>query len=269
MMRVVTWNIWWRFGPWEARAPGIETTLRRLDADVICLQEVWATTERGQADELAAALGYHVVSSADGSDRNLLGNAILSRWPILDRAIVALPLGGGGPGHRTAVRARIDAPFGPAEVFCTHLAYQFDESSLRQHQIAEICRFVADTRDNPETDFPPVLCGDLNAVPTSDEIRSVTGEAPPPVPGLVFTDAWAAVGRGPGPTWDDRNPHLRGTSWPRRRLDYVLVGHPRPRPFGNPVRARRAGARSHGGVWPSDHLAVVVDLCTDRPEEHR
>ncbi len=36
-LRVLTWNIWWRFGPWERRRPAIGATLARLDADVIAL----------------------------------------------------------------------------------------------------------------------------------------------------------------------------------------------------------------------------------------
>ena len=49
MMRVATWNIWWRFGPWEQRAPGIEATLRSIDADIVCLQETWTLDGRRQA----------------------------------------------------------------------------------------------------------------------------------------------------------------------------------------------------------------------------
>ena len=30
-MRVATWNLWWRFGPWQARQPAIEATL----ADIV------------------------------------------------------------------------------------------------------------------------------------------------------------------------------------------------------------------------------------------
>lgn len=262
-MRVVTWNLWWRFGPWQERAAAITATLARIDADVVCLQEVWAADGRRQADDLAAELGYAAVGSADGAER-VVGNAILSRHPILESEIVVLPRDDAAPGPRTVVRARLDTPHGPSEVFCTHLAYRVDESDLRRRQLTEICRLVAARRGDPDTAFPPVLCGDLNAVPTSDEIRCLTGEAPPPVSGLAFTDAWAAVGSGPGHTWDDRNPYQAQTTWPRRRLDYVLVGWPRPKPFGNPRSARLAGGRPIGGVWPSDHLAVVVDLGTQR-----
>ena len=260
-MRVMTWNIWWRFGPREARGPGIEATLRAADADLICLQETWAVDGRNQAAELGTALGYHAVSTLD-DDTQRLGNAVLSRWPIVAHDVTALPLASGEPGHRTLLHARAEAPGGLVDVYSTHLAYRFDESALRSSQLSVICEAIARDRRHAYATHPPILCGDLNATPESDEIRSLTGAAAPPVAGLVFTDAWAAVGSGPGHTWDARNPHLADSTWPRRRLDYVLVGWPRDKPTGNPRRARLAGARHHDGVWPSDHLAVIVDLAT-------
>ena len=57
-VRVMTWNIWWRFGPrWRDRQPALLETLRQVDPDVVALQEVWGSDETTQADEFAAALG--------------------------------------------------------------------------------------------------------------------------------------------------------------------------------------------------------------------
>ncbi len=52
-MRIVTWNLWWRFGPWEARQRAIEATLAELDADVVCLQETWVAEGRRPAGRAA------------------------------------------------------------------------------------------------------------------------------------------------------------------------------------------------------------------------
>lgn len=259
-MRILTWNIWWRFGPWEERSAGIAATLRSSNADVICLQEAWAKDGRNQASELADDLGYDVVASCDGSPGNALGNAVLSRWPITHHEITALPLADGTPGHRTLVRARVATPDGTVDIYSTHLAFRFDESALRIAQLQTASAAIAETRRSDPADLPPVLCGDLNATPDSDEIRMLTGQHEPADSGLVFTDAWTAVGNGPGHTWDTRNPHLADSTWPDRRLDYVLVAWPREKPLGNPIRARLTGARRHNGVWPSDHLGVIVDL---------
>ena len=48
-VRIATWNIWARYGPWEERAPVIESTLREIDADIVGLQEVWDDGTRNQA----------------------------------------------------------------------------------------------------------------------------------------------------------------------------------------------------------------------------
>ena len=49
-MRVATWNLWGRYGPWEARQPIIEDSLRSIDADVVCLQEAWDDEHVSQPD---------------------------------------------------------------------------------------------------------------------------------------------------------------------------------------------------------------------------
>jgi endonuclease/exonuclease/phosphatase family metal-dependent hydrolase len=42
-MRVMSWNLWWRFGGnWRARQDGIASTLRDLQPHVAGLQEVWS-----------------------------------------------------------------------------------------------------------------------------------------------------------------------------------------------------------------------------------
>jgi endonuclease/exonuclease/phosphatase family metal-dependent hydrolase len=262
-VRVLTWNLWGRFGPWEQRLPAIAAVLASTGADVVCLQEVWGV-EGGddQAEVLARPLGMEVAARTPARFRNGLtfGNAILSRHPAHDGSSHTLVAGDGNPGHRTLLRAVVRTSAGPVPVYCTHLAYRFDESALRQRQLAQVATIVADHRGDPDVDHPAVLCGDLNAVPTSDEIRMLTGEAPPTVAGLTFTDAWAVVGNGPGWTWDADNPHQSDAYWPRRRLDYVLVSWPRPRPLGNPLRAALVGTDAVDGVVPSDHYGVVVDL---------
>ena len=81
------------------------------------------------------------------------------------------------------------------------------------------------------------------------------------MPGLVFQDAWEVAGDGgPGFTWSLDNELCVEPAWPRRRLDYVLVVWPRPRPLGNPISCRVVGTDPVDGVQPSDHFAVAADL---------
>lgn len=262
-VRVMTWNLWWRFGPWEARQPAILETLRRVDADIICLQEVWETRSgASQPRALAEALGYHYVAAAGlGLDiaEESLGNAVLSRWPIAQAHAQGLPAPEGLDELRCVLRADIDGPRGPLQVFCTHLNWRLDQSHVRQQQLGAICKLIHETR--AERSYPPILCGDLNADPESDEIRRLTGLALPYTEKLIFLDAWrVAGGPGPGWTWSRLNPFTAADPEPDRRIDYVLAGYPTDGMRGELVEARVEGVEPVDGVQPSDHYAVRAEL---------
>lgn len=262
-MRIVSWNLWWRFGPWEQRQPAIAAELARLDPDIVLLQEVFADEEgRDQATELAGALDLFVArTTRDDGRPQAFGNAVLSRWPIVDREMVVLPGLEGRPANRSALTAVVETPAGRQPVTVTHLAWQYDASLLRLAQLEVVIDLVArHLPADPAAAPPAILGGDFNSVPDSDEIRRLTGRSRPLRHGLVFTDCWAAVGDGPGHTWSRDNPHAAEALWPRRRLDYVFVAWPRPKPLGNPLSAELAGVRPHDGMVPSDHYAVVVEL---------
>lgn len=282
--RIVTWNVWWRYGPWQERQPAILETLRRLDADVVTLQEAWGTADgREQAVELAEALGLHAASALvekPDADELRIGNAILSRWPVAHAARAPLPTRH-GPGADTrwplALLAVLDSPAGPLTVATTHLAARHYDSGLRQEQVRAVAHFIAAEHAKlphgaGREGLPPLLTGDFNAVPEADEIRLLLGHAAVPVPNLVFADAWQVAGDGErdGATWDVANPHVKPWVWPSRRLDYILVGLPPqglpdPEPPGGPryllvARCWLAGVEPVGGVQPSDHYAVAADL---------
>ena len=262
-LRVATWNLWWHFGPWEERQPAIRETMKAVDADVWCIQEVFRGRDAGdQAEELADALGgYHV---AHGTRFDLdrfsesIGNAVISRFPIRDWEIRALSAPAGLDELRLVVRADIEAPGHVVEVFSTHLNYRLDQSHVRQEQVRELCAFVDETTDRRT--FPPIVCGDFNADPGAEEIRMLTGLTSVPVPKLVFIDAWRAGGTDEGSTWDNRNAHAAQDFEPNRRIDYVLVGYPREAGIGQVVEARLVGDQPVDGVWPSDHFGVVADI---------
>ena len=267
-MRVLTWNIWWRFGPWEARQPAILETLRQVDADIVCLQEVYETRDgESQAAGFADALGFHHAYAA-GLGLELapesLGNAILSRWPILSTEVRSLPAPSDMNELRVVLRAEIAGPRGPFEVFCTHLNYRLDESHVRQMQLRAICEFIAESGRivGTERAYPPSLCGDLNADPRSDEIRMLTGLAAVAVDRQVFVDSWAAAGDGgEGNTWSRENPYTALDADPRdARIDHVLVGFPTEHAAGEPVACRVVGDQPALGVHPSDHYGVFAEL---------
>ena len=258
-MRVMTWNLWHHFGPWLERQVAIEIVIRNEDPDVLFLQEVHTTDQ--QAENLATKLGYQ---SAVTTSPWSMGNAILSRWPIIRFGQVALPNAAGEPAHRRALWAVLETPWGQWPVIGTHLDHRFDESHVRQLQVDAISDLVLTLRTDPTADLPVLIGGDFNAVPDRDEIRRLTGRTAVKNRNVVFADMWELKGDGPGHTWSDRNEYLANANWPNRRLDYLFVTWPRPKPLGNPVRVWLAGVEPVGGVQASDHFAVVADVLTER-----
>ena len=317
-MRVMTWNLWWRFGPFEQRLPAIIDTIRSVDPDIVCVQEVWSRevqsrevqsrevqsgevqsgevesgevqsrevqsreVESGEdcddgddrrdvADELAAALGMHVVRTDPMMwNGESFGNAVLARWPVERIASLPLPDAAGEPGYRRIAAASVATPWGAWPIASTHLDHRYDGSATRQSQVRRLLELGLEWRGDPASDLPLIVGADLNAVPDSDEVRLLTGRSAG-VDGIVFSDVWEQVGNGPGHTWRAENPYLPDSAWPNRRIDSLLVSWPRPNPVGNPTRVWNVGTgpvdvTEAGGavvsVWPSDHAAVVADFVT-------
>lgn len=258
-LRVATWNIWWRYGPWERRRPAIEAWLRSVDADVIALQEVWDDGRTNMAAELCRTMGYrHVYQGSERENGVGIGNAVLSRWTIGRTDWRPLPGAQESGERRCVLFAEIDGQNGAFQVFTTHLNWRLGHSHIRQQQVTEIARFVASKR--PRT-YPAIVCGDFNAEPDSDEIRMMTGKMACPIEGLVLRDAWRDGGDGSGGhSWDNRNVFAQASLWPDRRIDYIFVGWPKSGGAGHVVGCRLAGDQPVDGVWPSDHFAVTADL---------
>jgi endonuclease/exonuclease/phosphatase family metal-dependent hydrolase len=264
-LRVLSWNLWWRFGPWEERLPAVVATVAALDPDICCFQEVWTDLASGESSAavIAAALGpEHAVVVTDRfvADGVAFGNAVVSRWPITGSAVLDLPVPSPRVEElRTCVRADVATPHGEVQAFCTHLNWRFDESHVRQEQVRAICSFVA---SSPARTFPPVLCGDFNAAPDSDEVRMLTGRAAVPVERLVFHDAWEVAGdRGdPGCTWSNANPFAERDLEPDRRIDYVFAGWPKAGGRGHVTACEVVGTKAVDGIQPSDHYGVLATL---------
>ena len=264
-MRVLSWNLWWRYGPWQRRRDAIAATLAAVGPDVCGLQEVWDAAGENLAGDLAGRLGMHwcwaVAAKGRGREGEdlSLGNAVLSRWPITAHTQLDLPVGGLAEEARVAVHARIDTPGGVLPMFTTHLTFGLGRSQVRTAQVRALAEFVAG--HSGECAYPPVVTGDLNAEPGSDEVRLLGGMlTAPAAPGLVLVDAWRYAGAGdPGYTWDHRNAYLANSMVPSSRIDYVLAGLPR-QGRGQLASAMLAGTAPVDDVWPSDHFAVVADL---------
>jgi endonuclease/exonuclease/phosphatase family metal-dependent hydrolase len=259
-MRIVTWNVWGRYGHWAERQAGLEETLVAAAPDVVCLVESWSHPDASQPALVAGRLGFQHSLFAGGRAEEggwVSGIGLVSRWPVTSQEWRDLP-GDGGSGVGAALFALLDGDRGPVQLFVVMLDYPLDGSAVRQAQVRQLASFIT---ERTRRRHPTVVCGDFNAGPDSDELRMITGRTAPVLPGLVFYDAWEVAGDGtPGHTWSRDNPLTTPALYPDRRFDYVLSAWPRRGGVGHPVRCQRLGVLPADQPQLSDHYGVLADL---------
>jgi endonuclease/exonuclease/phosphatase family metal-dependent hydrolase len=179
----------------------IAAVIKRLEPDVVALQEVDDKTTRSQGVDQAAELGrltgMHVAfGKAMDYAEGQYGEAILSRWPWEDVQVHALPCKDGCE-PRCVVAARTGPPGDTLRfVFAgTHLEHA--NASLRLCQAGKLGPELAGAGR-----LPVILAGDLNAEPGS-----------PPM--TVLRRHWTDATDG---QWQPTFPADK----PRVTLDYVL-----------------------------------------------
>ena len=265
VLRALTLNIWHREAPWERRREIIRKGIAELAPDFIGLQEVLELelggSRRSQADELTAGTPYkHVFGCAQVMGPGLeFGNALLSRHPILSSEAIRLP-GEESGETRCVLYARLGTPFGEVAVFVTHLNWKLHQGSVRLRQVRRLVELISE-RAPIGQGFPPILMGDFNAEPESDEIRWLRGHATVDGQSVFFADAWVYGGDGSaGFTFDRRNPYAARAHEPPRRLDYIFVRGPDSHWIGEPLRTKLVFDAAEDGVWASDHFGLYSEI---------
>lgn len=261
--RVMTWNVWWRFGPrWRDRQPGLVQTLREVDSDVVALQEVWGVGDTTQAHEFAGRLGLHAVYAAPGlppppvpaenEDQAgvAMGIGLLSRWPICTVRRVEIPARHRNPAP-VAMVASLEHPAGALHVVVACLEW---EPAYNDDRIA-LAHALVDLATDPALDgpLPVIVAGDLNAGPDSPVLRPLHD---------ALLDAWTA-GRGDPDAVTIPSSHpsapVEAEELIDRRIDHIFLRPGQPGQRLVVESATLAGA-AVDGVYPSDHRAVVCDL---------
>lgn len=279
-LRLLTINIWNQLGPWPQRLALLRKGLAAESPDIVALQEVLRMEQAGlsQLDEVGEGLYPHRAYAAawaiDADSGFTLGNAVLSRLPIVEQAQVLLP---NPMGHqsRCLLYVLIETPHGQLPLFVTHLDWQLELSHVRCEQVSFIVAFMAEriaqaqTRTQPGADvLPAVLLGDFNAEPDSDEVRFLRGRHALPAPangarrGVYFNDCFLYCGgdEKSGATYTRANRYAAKEREPDRRIDYIFAALPDRSGRGEPLAAWRCLDAEEDGVCPSDHYGVAADL---------
>lgn len=249
LLTILTLNLWHDSLPSASREAAQRHLIERLAPDVIAFQEVLRDENSCQAEDLVSALGYQVaygqVVPFWKRDGVLYGNAIASRYPILNVRNCPLPQGGSSE-RRAVVFAEVDYSGESIFVASTHLHHR--SPKIRSLQIIDVLasygRFLNDCGGLESS--PRFVMGDLNSSPGKECTVALE---------TTFVDAFKEVGVGPGLTWSIDNPYAKLQKSRGARIDYIWGVK---LSSAIPKTCTVVGDTGLGGVYPSDHFGVFA-----------
>lgn len=208
-VRILTLNVWNTEG--DPRRPEvINRRIRQLEPDLIALQEVVHTAGTRSLEALLAGLAFHVTHQAEVqesvprfSDR-YGGTAVATRWPHEVVEVLDLRLAGVNDVPWATLAAVVKLPTeGELLFIAPTAAWRPSAEAVRERQAIAITDLDARHR----RDLPTIIAGDFNAGPEAASIRFLTGRQSLDGRSVLYHDAWAIGGKGPGYTWSTENPN--------------------------------------------------------------
>ena len=235
-----------RGGTMEQTVRNIRLFIEEHSPDIVCLQEYHGN---GLSDITSSFWQYPYVHHHLLGTRNMVGNVILSRYPIIDSGKLLFE----GSGN-LCIYADISHPRATIRIYNAHLeshaisfttliknirggkelsekiyevhdkmATKFKKRALQVDAIVEHCQ---------KTPYPAIICGDFNDTPMSYTYHSLTKNR---------KDSFEESGKGFSATYS--------VLWPLLRIDYILY----PQTF-----------RSISHITPrvdySDHYPVISEI---------
>jgi endonuclease/exonuclease/phosphatase family metal-dependent hydrolase len=243
-LSVLTLNLWNISEPLAPRRAALTAGIRRLQPDLVFLQEVARDPASKQLQSALVAHAGELAHIVDGEG----GLAIVSRFPVQRSACVNLPeFARDEPRYALLATCQIEA--GPLLLANTHLASRLEMTRERTVQVdAVLAAIDGFSRANPAE--AKILCGDFNDDPDSPAIQRVlTG-------GAEFRDAFGQCHpRDLGFTYSLENSYVP-RAYPRsQRVDYVFTGGSATPQVCSVVFDGRDGL-----ALASDHYGVLAEF---------
>ncbi len=236
--RVIQYNIHFATQNGKVNTQRIANFILDQNADLVSLNEVDSNKSRSDnrylIKELAQQTGMAYVFS--NNTPALLGNGILSKFPVLYRDHRLLPNVGSNE-QRGLIKSTVDVNGKFISFWSTHLDFHNSDTE-RLMCVTNFNTWIAD-----ET-LPVILCGDFNDTPLG---------AAPSLMDQKWLDSWDLAGTGSGQT-------VPCPGIPAARIDYIW-------------KAKTAGVTPNNTFVPlsmqaSDHYPVISDFTVDNFTNH-
>ena len=269
-MKVGTYNIWYAVVDWRERTKALCEEIRRIDCDVLALQEVHETYDPSPGgrmiDYLASETGYqHRIWGFSPKRDKTSGSAYLSKLPIESVSASWDTKGGLDIADGLLVVTRD----GDSTFCVTNTHFGYPDVAAAEQQIVELDSWI---RESAPGGAYKLLLGDLNVFPGSSVHSFLCGNASLQGKSAKWADIGAEWAKRHGQVPADTVDPVRNPRWSLYerdyvdgpfRSDYILVHddwHVRNTlkitdfsRFGDIPNPRN-------GRVPSDHYGVYVEL---------
>jgi endonuclease/exonuclease/phosphatase family metal-dependent hydrolase len=245
ILRIATLNLEQDHKRWGARRELIAQQVGDLNPDMWALNEIHIPTQTGRwlqrAAAKATATKYVLVQQSEaGEESGVQGEALLSRYPIIETANLDYR------SHNcVALVARLEIAGRLLDIYVTHLIAAKVEDGARQYQVKRLLEWIH-MRDDADCS---VVCGDFNAAPDQPSIALMAAAfRPTQNEPTAFTPLREPGGLPTHPEWERFD----------RCIDYIWVSES--------ISVRVSGlcfnqpAQDNSELWPSDHVGVWADL---------
>jgi endonuclease/exonuclease/phosphatase family metal-dependent hydrolase len=293
-IKVATWNI--LNTNFEVERRSIQIAKEIAPFDIVLLQEVVFEKESSTAQDIANRSGLSLVMVNAGikaHHEHDYGTAVLSRLPIVERFLIETGFtkekfpnkvehthyAGAvliSPSGRHIIVGSVHLPWGAVE------ARRLEHARAVEVQLQEIA-------SKYPSDSIILIGGDFNSPAESDTLRYLKGLSsftfaqsakdiedkvdPNDRKSTFWVDAWEAVGKGPGHTFDPHMGNANIVNTARlvgikasnqllpRRIDYLMIRGWAYGKEGSPLSIAYLGKEPDGGgLHASDHLGLVAAI---------
>ena len=268
----------WNYNHWEKRLPLVLQELKRINADIICFQEVSArkisskqnnrfmiqdlTENNNNNNNNNISLDDYefihepVMGFQEGDDYVIEGLAIFSKFPIVSTYLLLLSRDENDMNdfhQRAVLHARILTPHGIINVMTTHMSLS---ERARARTVHEIGKYIQTIRE------PIILVGDMNSEASDIFILTLIKE-------YKFLDLWPFL-HGLNNSRSS-SAYTFNSYFPKSRIDYIFIKNNN----NNIIKPTRifieanigihmTGLAPTGGVsdmkeslFPSDHMFLL------------
>ena len=241
-MRIISYNLWGRFGPYLERWPIAARELKKAKPDILCMQEA---AHEPSLDLVAREAGMDILISDQGGT----GLAVLSRLASRSNKLIEYKTRSPSENYIRKFQAvRIEDGKEKFLLLNTHLSWKAPDEASRVGQTAELAEYLKGEK------LPRLLCGDFNCE---------YGSKPMEVLRKDYRDLMAGMPDETKPSWDNANPFIQAHNekFADRRIDLILADaafvkkHPLKKAF---IAFKERDPKS--GLHPSDHYGIIADF---------